>query len=157
MLELGDEYLCWREGTHAQVLEKIRPHLHPFLAANATELMSGLDSVVRGYLETGLQTNCTRKEFAELFENNAWLAESMTQPYVKSVEVYARRGAEWDLSNKSAILRGRETWARYMVRVERERGVRMGDVVDELRGVLVPETSDVDYQSILLEWRFDSA
>lgn len=156
MLELGDAYLRWREGTHAQVLEQIRPHLHPLLAVNAIELVSGLDSVTRGYLEICLRTKCTWKEFAELLDNQCWHAKSMAQPFVRNVEVYAWGGARWDLSNQSVKLRGRENWARHMVRIEREKGVRMGDVVDELKGLLTPDTNDEDDQSLLLEWKFQS-
>ncbi|KAH7394890.1 hypothetical protein DE146DRAFT_764505 [Phaeosphaeria sp. MPI-PUGE-AT-0046c] len=156
MLELGDEYLCWGEGKHAEVLEKIKPQLHPFLASTATVLISGLDSVAKGYLEICLQTKCTQAEFAELFQNEEWHTESMTMPYVRSVEIYVARGAKWDLGHNSVLLRGRLNWARHMVRVERKKGVRMGDVVDELRGSLVPEMSDYDDQSIVLEWVFES-
>lgn len=104
-----------------------------------------------------VHTRCTTKECIELCDaehDQDWRNGFLTQPPTSGVRLYCPMGAEWDLSNKSVVHRGGFTWRCASIRVEREKGVRMGDVIDELRGVLVPDHEGGVTGMVLLEWRF---
>lgn len=159
MMEVGDDYFYWREGAHDNILERLGPFLHPFLAKCAWELVSGLESIASGSLNIRLQTRCT---FAALFEllddeKSEDRGVGVTGLRCKRVEVYCVKGAIWDLGYDSVVRQKKENWQQYSVRVERERGVRMGDVVDELRRVLGPGPELLTDDRVVLEWRFGGA
>jgi hypothetical protein len=157
MMEVGDDYFYWREGAHDNILSLLSPHLHPFLSTTAWELVSGLESIVTGSLNIRLQTRCTPAALFHLLDDEKSEARGVgvTMPGCKSVEVYCIRGAIWDLSYNSVITTKDETWRGYSVRMERKKGVRMGDVIDELRRVLIPGPDLMSDDRVVLEWRFN--
>lgn len=79
----------------------------------------------------------------------------LTQPCTKSVEVRCVDGAVWDTEYGNVQRRGGDMeWMQQCVRVERERGVRTCDVIDELRGVMTADKVMRERDgSVLLEWR----
>lgn len=83
-------------------------------------------------------------------------AKYLTKPLTKSVEIYCVSGRVWDQQYKNVQWRnGNRDWQQRCVRIERERGVSMCDVIDELRGVLkadglAPKDTNAE---VLLEWR----
>jgi hypothetical protein len=149
LIELGDYFFYWREDTLAAMLQHIKPQLHPFLSAHANALTSGLASIAQGEMAVWVQTSCNKKDFVQLLENLG--DRYLTYPPTDSVEIYCPTGGVWDLRNQSVRRRDGPTWRCNFVRIERIRGVHMRDVVDELRGVLVPEEGD---GTMLLDWQF---
>jgi hypothetical protein len=87
-------------------------------------------------------------------ELDAWFNMSLMQPPVTSVEVSCMRGALWDPSSKSVLSREEQDRGLSCIRVERKMGVRLRDVLDELRGVLLPVPDASVDGTLLLEWRF---
>jgi hypothetical protein len=157
MMEVGDDYFYWREGAHDNILSLLSAHLHPFLSTTAWELVSGLESIVTGGLNIRLQTRCTFAALSNFLDDDKSEARGLgvTMPGCKSVEVYCVRGTIWDLSYNSVMTTKDETWRGHSVRVEREKGVRMGDVIDELRRVLIAGPDLLTDDRVVLEWRFD--
>jgi hypothetical protein len=116
-----------------------------------------------------VRTKLSAGEFDEWFveekeeKERRGMEAYVTKPVTRSVEIYCVEGAEWDQEYGNLLRRGaRREWQQRCVKIERERGIRMGDVVDELRGML--KTSDVvaghgedARQGVLLEWRFEEA
>lgn len=149
LIELGDEYFFWRDGALEMVLQQIKPQLHPFLSTNAHALIGGLASVAGGKMGIWLQTQCSNTEFLKLCEDPK--DEHLTQPPTSSVELYCPKGGVWNATNKSVRRREGPTWRCNFVTIERKEGVRMSDVVDELRSVLVSDEGD---GCILLDWQF---
>jgi hypothetical protein len=168
LLDICDDYYFWHDGAYSNLLHTLSPFLHPLLATCAVELMSGLESLVQGEMGIVVRTKMGTVGFWELFgdeeeedysygkERDGWRDAYLTKPSCKVVEVYCPMGAVWDEGYGNVLRRqgGRE-WQQRCVRVERERGVRMGDIVDELKGVLkVEESMEAEGAEILLEWRF---
>ncbi|OAL45269.1 hypothetical protein IQ07DRAFT_662134 [Pyrenochaeta sp. DS3sAY3a] len=91
----------------------------------------------------------------------------LTLPHTPSVELYIIRGAAWDTSYANVRNRGEPGqhglgWTAACVCVQRERGVRMGDVLGEVRGLMVfgkeggeeGEEEEGGDGDVVLEWRF---
>ena len=109
-----------------------------------------------------MRTELSRRDFEAMFKDEVGKqveiedAKYLTKPLTKSVEIYCVSGAVWDQGYKNVQWRsGSRDWQHCCVRIERERGVRMCDVLDELRGVLkadgfAPEGNDGE---VVLEWR----
>lgn len=151
LIELGDDYFFWRDGILEAMLQHVKPHLHPFLASSAHALISGLASVAEGNMGIWLQTLCNKEDLLRCSDSVG--VAYLTNPPTSSVEIYCPKGAVWDDTNKSVRRRGGPTWRYNFVRVERKGGVLMNDVLDELRGVLVPEEGE---GKVLLDWQFDT-
>lgn len=132
--------------------------MHPLLAAHAYDLTGGVENVARGQMGLSIGTRMELGEFERMLEIRDDEEEGMkylTQPVTKKVEVRCLDGAEWneEYMNVRAI-EGEMEWLRKCVRVERESGVRMCDVIDELRGVIEADWI-VQHGSgnVLLDWR----
>lgn len=172
---LEDHHFYWRESTCERVLDALKPCLHPFLANNAFEFVDGLVDLAEGRMSVTLRTQCLIKDFvkldasprkgATLQRNDSAIAiedsqhpdldAALTQPAATSVEVSCMRGALWDPSSSSVLLREGPTRGLSCIRVERKKGVRLRDVVDELRGVLLPASEASVHGTLLLEWRLE--
>jgi hypothetical protein len=157
MMFLGDFYFHLRQGELAMMLERLKPQLHPFLAARASRLLSGLESIAQGEMEVSLYTQCSIAEFLSL-DNDAssWQEFPLTHPPVACVEVSCLKGLKWDLTNASVLFREEGLRHVNFVRIERERGVRMCDVLDELQGVLFPVPVCADDGEVMLKWQLGS-
>jgi hypothetical protein len=87
----------------------------------------------------------------------------LSKPVTRKVEVYCVEGAAWDQEYVNVLQRGaRKEWQQRCVKIERRNGIRLGDVVDELRGMLKPNEAVTEFggdvqKEVLLEWRFDDA
>ncbi|KAH7088957.1 hypothetical protein FB567DRAFT_321548 [Paraphoma chrysanthemicola] len=156
-MDLGDDHFYWRESACEDLLERVKTYLHPWIAEHACVFVEGLDALAGGGMGVCVRTECTAKDLVELCESeddgnrrNEWL----TYPATRKVRLYCTKGAEWDLTNRSVIQRDGFTWRASSVKVEHEYGVRMGDVVDELRGVLVVDQEAMLDDVVMLEWRF---
>jgi hypothetical protein len=149
---LGDEYHFWREGVLEDLLALLRPHLHPFLSKRSYRILTIPTSLSKASMGIRLETKCTIQEILNFLDNESseWRALALPLPRAasRSVEMYCS-GMKWDESSDSVQSRH----GRSCIRVERQKGVRMGDVIDELRGVLIPSTDD----TVLLEWSFDES
>ncbi|KAH7350362.1 hypothetical protein BKA66DRAFT_289924 [Pyrenochaeta sp. MPI-SDFR-AT-0127] len=159
--DMGDDYFFWREGAHQQLLQRLGPHLHPFLFKHAWVFAAKLDFVSRGRVGIYLQTKCSATDYYnEFYNENTRPSDPKTylsQPPPSNVEVYCLKGAEWNLSFANAQYQESSGWQRLCVRIEREKGVRMIDVVDELRDVLTPSMGLDVGSDVCLEWHFDDA
>lgn len=149
-ISLPDDYYFWLDGAHSNLLSHLAAHLHPFLANHALSLVDGVTPLAEGSMDICLRTECSVEDYLNLFEEVKDL-RMLTYPVVQSVEINCPRGGKWDKENKSVLTRKGATWRYQCVRVDREKGVRMCDVFDELRGVLKPQ---VDGEKLLLEWWF---
>ena len=156
--EVETDHLIWRDATTDELQEALGPYMHPLLAAHAYDLTGGVENVARGQMGLSIGTRLELGEFARMLE--IWDDEEegmkyLTQPVTKKVEVRCLDGAEWneEYMNVRAI-EGEMEWLRKCVRVERESGVRMCDVIDELRGVIEADWI-VQHGSgnVLLDWR----
>ena len=170
LLDINEDYYFWHDGAYSNLLHSLAPYLHPLLASFASELMSGLDSLVQGEMGIVLRTKMGAAEFYQIFCDDGdegtegkgrseWRDAFLTQPISRMVEVYCPLGAVWDRGYGNLLKRngGRE-WQQSCVRVERERGARMGDVVDEVRGLLKAD-GDMEREGseLVLEWRFGTS
>jgi hypothetical protein len=178
VVDVGDDYYSWREGTYRDMAQRLKPWLHPVLGKWAWELVEGLDELVNGNMKIGIRTKCSTEQFEELFSSSSSSSPGkgyadggeegfLTRPLTKVVEIYCPAGAVWDEGYANVLHRdGWKSWQQRCVRVERERGVRMGDVLDGLRGVLkignsrerlVSREEEGEEGEVLLEWRFGCA
>ncbi|EMD70040.1 hypothetical protein COCSADRAFT_22194 [Bipolaris sorokiniana ND90Pr] len=156
--EVETDHLIWRDATTDELQEALGPYMHPLLAAHAYDLTGGVENVARGQMGLSIGTRMELGEFERMLEIRDDEEEGMkylTQPVTKKVEVRCLDGAEWneEYMNVRAI-EGEMEWLRKCVRVERESGVRMCDVIDELRGVIEADWI-VQHGSgnVLLDWR----
>jgi hypothetical protein len=156
------DFLSWRETAYKNLQAALLPHLHPRLAAHVYDFIGGIDDVARGQMGICIRTKMSIKEWEGMLgvlddeeEEKGERAGYVTQPVTKSVEVRCFRGAVWDTEYMNVHLQtGNEGWQATFVRIEREKGVRMCDIVDELRGVI-----EADWEvrrgrdDVLLDWR----
>ncbi|KAH7068956.1 hypothetical protein BKA63DRAFT_520370 [Paraphoma chrysanthemicola] len=156
-MDLGDDHFYWREGACENLLERVKNHLHPWIAKHACVFVEGLNSLAGGEMGICLRTELTPRDLIELCDSEhdeEWRNDYLTYPTTRRVRLYCPKGAEWDLLNKSVIQRDGFTWRASSIKVEHEYGVQMGDVVDELRGVLVLDQEAILDDVVMLEWRF---
>lgn len=170
-LDISDDYYFWHEGAYGNLLSTLVPFLHPWLGKHVYELIGGLDEMAKGQMGICFRTKMSVGVFDELFaryENESEasrvaISAHLTKPVTRSVEVYCVEGAEWDQEYRNVLHRhGRRDWQQQCVRMERQKGVRMADLVEELRGVLETskigaETGEAIQGEVMLEWRFEEA
>jgi len=168
-LDISDDYYFWHEGAYGNLLSALVPFLHPWLGKHVCELIGGLDEMARGEMGICFRTKMSVGEFDEWFagceneteEGRISMSAYLTTPVTRSIEIYCVEGAEWDREYRNVLHRhGRRDWQQRCVRVEREKGVRMGDVVEELRTVLKTsrvgaDTGEAIQGDVMLEWRFE--
>jgi hypothetical protein len=136
------------------MLERLKPQLHTFLAARATKLVCRLESVAKGEMEVSLYTQCSVAHLLHLDNDSGrWWEMPQTYPPVEGVEVSCLGGAKCNLTNMSIRFRAEGTRRVNFGRVERKEGVRMCEVLDELRGVLALRTECADDCELMLEWQ----
>ncbi|KNG51613.1 mfs general substrate transporter [Stemphylium lycopersici] len=162
LIDISDDYYFWHDGAYGNLLNALTPHLHPFLTKHACDLVDGIDKIVKGEMGICLRTEINMGDFEEMFGSEGGKqveienAKYLTKPLTKSVEIYCVSGRVWDQQYKNVQWRnGNRDWQQRCVRIERERGVSMCDVIDELRGVLkadglAPKDTNAE---VLLEWR----
>ncbi|KAG9194465.1 hypothetical protein G6011_04500 [Alternaria panax] len=165
--DISDDYYFWHEGAHRDLLSALSQYLHPWLGKHMCELVGGLNEIAQGDMGICVRSKLTTAEFDEWFlEGKRKMGEMeayLTRPVTRSVEVYCVEGAMWDPEYGNVLHRGvRRQWQQRCVKIERERGIRIGDVIDELRGMLrtveVVAGSEEEAQGeVLLEWRFEDA
>lgn len=155
---MEDTYFFWREEARGEVLDALAPHLHPALGKHATRLIDGFDALAVGEARMALQVEMPYHQLYELVQGelkedrNEFLA--VRPPTV--VTVFCFGGASWDLLYASVRYRDYGGVERFSVRVEREDGVRMGDVIEELRGTLVVDGMGGGLgQDVTLVWVFE--
>jgi hypothetical protein len=169
LLDISDDYYFWHEGAYGNLVSALIPFLHPWLRKHVCELVGGLEELARGEMGICFRTAMSLGDFDEWFAGDAnemnkemnSMSAYLTRPRTRSVEIFCVEGAAWDLEYANVLRReGRREWQQCCVRIERDRGVRMGDVVDELRGVLKPReivgrNGEGAPGEVLLEWRFE--
>jgi len=170
-LDISDDYYFWHEGAYGNILSALVPFLHPWLGKHVCELIGGLDEMARGEMGICFRTRMSIEEFdgwfarceSETEEGKATMGAYLTRPVTRSMEIYCVEGAEWDQEYRNVLHRhGRRDWQQRCVRVEREKGLRMGDGVEELRSVLNTSKAGADtveaiQRDVMLEWRFGEA
>ncbi|KAF1927952.1 uncharacterized protein M421DRAFT_5618 [Didymella exigua CBS 183.55] len=137
-LKSEDSYYYWREGARSHVLDTLTPYLHPLFAKFATRLVDGYDSLAVGKTDICLQTNIPYYDLYELVngeENESWVEYLAIK--TTAVTVYCLGGVQWDLLYAGVRYRDYGGVKRFSVKVEREEGVRLGDVLQELIGPLM--------------------
>ncbi|KAF3003539.1 hypothetical protein E8E13_005763 [Curvularia kusanoi] len=156
-LKMEDTYYFWREEARSEVLDALAPHLHPALGKHVTRLVDGFDALAAGETGMVLQVEMPYHQLYELVQGglkegcNEFLARR--PPTV--VTVFCLGGASWDLLYANVKYRDYGGVKRFSVRVERGEGVRMGDVVEELRGTLVVDGMGGGLgQDVTLVWVF---
>lgn len=157
-LKMADTYFYWREAARYEVVKTLRPCLHPVLGKNAAYLIDGYESLAEGKMTICLQTDIPHQQLYDLAygksmnPSNGFLA--VVPP--TAVNVFCMRGASWDPSYANVRCRDYGGMKRWSVRVEAESGVRMGDVLNELRGTLVVDGMSAGCgQDVVLVWMFD--
>ncbi|KAJ5030017.1 hypothetical protein J3E71DRAFT_349402 [Bipolaris maydis] len=156
--EVERDYLSWRIETADELQEALRPYMHPLLATHVHDLTGGIDDVIRGQMSISILTLMGLGEFERMLKIRNGEEEGMkylTHPVTKKVEVRCLDGAEWDEDYMNVrTAKADMEWSRKYVRVERESGVRMCDVVDELRGVIEADwVVQHGCGNVLLNWR----
>lgn len=154
-VQLGSTSFAWRDSTHWNLLEMVRPYLHPWIGKHATLLCDnglGFRWLVEGRLDIRVQTSCTFKEFEALVDGETESqGSSLTQMRPSSVDIFCVEGAEWDTTYDL----GQHWDRRYKIRVERRLEVRMIHVIDEMRERLLVEPDKYENERVLLQWRFN--
>jgi hypothetical protein len=106
-------------------------------------------------MDVSLYTQCSIADFLHLDDDpNCWRESPLTYPPVACVVLSCLKGAKWDLTNESILIREEGKRRINFVRIERKKRVRICDVIDELRGVLVPGIVCVDDREMMLNWQF---
>jgi hypothetical protein len=157
-LKFEDNYYFWHEGARREVLNTLSPHLHPVLAKHATHLIDGYDALAAGNMGICLQTEIPYHDLYDLVNGKERQDSQDLLAVVppKSVIVFCLGGVSWDLLYTNVRYRLYGDLERFSVRVERESGVRMVDVLDELRGTLVVNGMSGGLgQHVFLTWVFD--
>lgn len=156
-LKMEDAYYYWREGARCQVLDALSPHLHPVFAKYATMLVNGYESLAEGRVDVRLQTDVPYHALYELVHGKdrvGW--DRILAVKAKVVTVFCLGGLSWDLLYAGVQYRDYSGVKRFSVRVEREEGVRLGDVLEELTGTLVVDGMGGGLgQDVTLVWVFD--
>lgn len=154
----GDDYYFRWDGAYRELLQILRRHLHPFLAKHGRGFGVRFEAAVRGHVRIRFHTKCSTKEYIALSDDNLPNDDRdiyLTQPPPTDISIFGLKGVEWDLLYADVQSRDNGGGQDLGVRIQRERGVRMGDVLDELRGVLIPDMGPNADGDILIEWHFD--
>ncbi|KAF1831009.1 hypothetical protein BDW02DRAFT_75490 [Decorospora gaudefroyi] len=157
-----DAYEHWWDHVCVHMLRILKPYIHPVLRRDLVRFCGGLEEVGRGGLGVVVRScgwDWVGDGEGERERDNAFL----TYPACAVVEVYCVEGAGWEEGYSNVLRReGWRAWERRCVRIERRGGVRMGDVCDEVRGVLRVDKMDEEGErererEVVLEWRFSSS
>ena len=159
-LKMDDTYYFWREEARSDVLDTLLPHLHPVLSQPATCLLDGFDALAAGRTSFSLHVDVPYHQLYELVQGkprddvDGFLA---VKPPT-AVTVFCLGGVQWDLLYANVKYRDYGGVKRFSIRVEREEGVRMSDVVDELRGTLIVDGMSGGLgQNVALIWVFEDS
>jgi ribosomal protein L27 len=137
-LKTEDVYYYWREGAQSQIFDTLSPCLHPIFAKFETKLVNGYEALAKGKMDACLQTDVPYHELYELVhgeKRDDWSEHLAVK--ANAVTVFCLGGTQWDLLYGDVRYRDLGGVQRFSVRVEREDGVMLGDVMEELRGTLV--------------------
>lgn len=159
-LKMEDAYYYWREYARCQVLHVLTPHLHPVLSEHATGLVDGYDSLMEGGMNLCLQINIRYHDLYSLVQGETCeickMDDFLAVVPPKSVTVFCLGGASWDLSYANLKYRDYGGVKRVSVKVERQRGVRLSNVLDELKGTLMVDgVGGALGQDVSLVWVFN--
>jgi hypothetical protein len=138
-LRFEDSYHYWREDARSHVLAALSPCLHPVLCKYVTFLTDGYDSLAEGGTNFCLQIDIPHDSLCELVysKHRGDRGSLLAVVPSKSVTVFCLGGASWDLLYGNVTYRSYGGVSRFSVRVEKESGVSLGDILDELMGPLV--------------------
>ncbi|KAF9694371.1 hypothetical protein EKO04_007530 [Ascochyta lentis] len=156
-LKVEDTYYYWREGARNQVLDTLSPFLHLTLSKYTTRLIDGYKGLAEGEMDICLQTDIPYHSLYELVHGRYCQDRDGLLAVVppKSVTVFCLGGASWDLLYGNVRYRSYGGVSRFSVKLEREDGVRLCDVLDELRGTLIVDGMSGGLgQDVLLAWVF---
>jgi len=155
-LKCEDSYHFWREAARSQILDTLLPSLHPLFASSETRLMDGYEALAQSRMDICLQTEIPYHNLYKLVHSEAgegW-GEALGVG-VKTVTVYCLGGVQWDLLYSGVRYREHRGVKRFSVRLERGKGVRLNDVMDELAGTLVVHSMSGGLgQDVTLVWVF---
>lgn len=156
-LKMEDTYHYSREDARCQVLHALSPSLHHVLDKYSTRLLDGYEPLAAGNINIVLQTDIPYHTLYSLVHGKVTPddAEFLAVVPPKSVTVFCTSGVQWDLLYSSVRYRDVGGVKRFSVKVEREGGVRMQDVVEELSGTLVKDGMAGGFgQDVVLLWVF---
>ena len=157
-LKMEDAYYYWREDARCQVLDTLSPHLHPFLNKYSTRLVDGYESLAAGSMSIQLQTEIPYHTLYTIVhgEDQKDLDAFLAVMPPTSATVFCLGGVQWDLLYANVKYKDYGGIERFSIRVEREKGVRMQDVLEELSGTLVKEGMSGGFgQDVVLMWVLD--
>lgn len=159
-LKMEDAYYYWCEYARCQVLHALTPYLHPLFSKHETRLVDGYESLLEGRMSICLQTDIRYHDLYALvhdeMRDDRGMGDLLAVVSPKCVTVFCVAGVSWDLLYANVKYRDYGGLKRFSVSVEREEGVRLGDVVDELKGTLVVDgMSEGLGQDVSLVWVFD--
>lgn len=134
-----DTYYYWREDAKREVLGALKPHLHPAVSRYATCLIDGYESLAAGRVNMALQVEIPYHKLYELVQGEGRddCEELLFVKPPTAVTVFCLGGVTWDLLYADVRYQEYGSIKRFAVRVEREDGVRLRDVLEELGGTLV--------------------
>ena len=153
-------YYDWREHACCQVPCALPTRLHPALAKHKTSLVNEYDSLTKGDMNVSLQIGIRHHDLHSLLhgEGTPGRDDPLAVVPPKSVTVFCLKGANWDLLYANVKYRMYGGVKRFSVRVEREGGVRLSDVLDELKGTLIVNRgSGALEQGVVLLWVFNGS
>ncbi|KAF3039532.1 hypothetical protein E8E12_006205 [Didymella heteroderae] len=156
-LKMEDSHYFWREAARSQILDTLIPSLHPLFAKFETRLVDGYEALAEWKMDVCLQTEVPYHDLYELMHGEAregW-CEALGMG-VKGVTVFCLGGVQWDLLYSDVSYREHRGAKRFSVRLEREDGVRLKDVMEGLAGTLVVHGMSGGLgQDVTLVWVFD--
>ncbi|KAF3052616.1 hypothetical protein E8E11_010551 [Didymella keratinophila] len=155
-LKCEDSYYFWREAARSQILDTLLPSLHPLFAKFRTRIMQGYEALAQCKINICLQIDVPYRSLYKLVHGDAkegW--DEALGVGVKTVTVYCLGGVHWDLLYSGVKYREHRGVKRFSVRLEREKGVRLKDVMEELAGTLVVHGMSGSLgQDVTLVWVF---
>lgn len=155
-LRVDDRYYFWRQAARGQILDTLLPSLHPLFSRFETRLITGYEALAERKMNICLQTDIPYHDLYKLVHGEVkegW--DAVLGMGVKAMTVFCLNGAQWDLLYSGVRYREHRGAKRFSVRLEREEGVRLGNVMEELAGTLVVHgMSGVLGQDVTLEWVF---
>ncbi|KAJ4410826.1 hypothetical protein N0V91_001754 [Didymella pomorum] len=155
-LKCEDSYYFWREAARSQILDTLLPSLHPLFAKYETRLMNGYEALAHSKMDICLQNDVPYHDLYKLVHDQTgddW-GEALGVG-VKAVTVFCLGGSQWDLLYSGVRYREHRGAKRFSVRLEREEGVRLKDVMEELAGTLVVHGMSGGLgQDVTLVWVF---
>jgi hypothetical protein len=157
-LKMDDTYYFWREEARGEVLDALLPYLHPVLSKPVTCLLDGFDALAAGKTSFTLHVDVPYHQLYELVQGKPEedIGGFLAVKPPTAVTVFCLGGVQWDLLYANVKYRDYGGVKRFSVRVEREEGVRMSDVVNEMRGTLVVDGMSGGLgQNVAMIWVFE--